>query len=54
MTFIERVKSFSREADPKVCTCKQERNGTGVFYNSVDIIYCVTCHGWQDMKAPIK
>ena len=54
MTFLDRVRLFSREADPKVCTCKHERLGTGVFYNSVQLIQCNTCGGWQDMRKPIK
>jgi len=53
MDFLERTRLFTKESNPKVCTCKHERLGTGVFYNSVGLIQCVMCNGWQDMRKPI-
>jgi hypothetical protein len=54
MDFLARVKAFSREEDPKLCSCDHKLQGTGVFYQSVQLIQCATCKGWQSVRKPIK
>lgn len=40
--------------EPSICTCDHELQGTGVFYQSVGLIYCPECKGYQLIKRPIK
>lgn len=46
--------SFSGENSPKVCEHDQKLQGTGVFYQSVGLIQCTDCKGWQLIRKPIK
>jgi hypothetical protein len=53
--FIKRVKAFSTEAQPVECQHKHELHGTGaVFYQSVGLLQCSYCRGWQLIRKPIK
>jgi hypothetical protein len=52
--FLHRVRTFSQEKDPALCTCEHKLQGTGgVFYQSVLLIQCNTCKGWQDVRKPV-
>lgn len=53
-TFLERVRLFSQEEDVKICTCQHKLQGTGVFYQSVGLIQCANCKGWQQVRKPIE
>lgn len=49
-----RIQSFST-LPARECRHQLHRNGGGgVFYNSVNLVYCMRCGGWQDMKKPVK
>ncbi len=50
---LNRAKVFSGEEDPQECTHKHSRRMTGVFYGSVQLIHCLQCKGWQNMKSAI-
>ena len=53
--FIERVKAFSQETNPKLCHCDHKLQGTGaVFYQSTKLIQCANCTGWQNVRKPIS
>lgn len=49
----ERIRQFSREDQPRLCTCDHQLQGTGVFYQSVGLIQCATCRHWQAIRKPI-
>ena len=51
---LERVRWFSGEPDPKQCQCNHKLQGTGVFYQSVGLIQCAACKGWQPIRKPIE
>ncbi len=53
MDLLERVRLFSGEKDPRECTCPHQLAGTGVFYQSVGLIQCAACKGWQLIRKPI-
>jgi hypothetical protein len=37
------------------CPCKHALQGTGgIFYQSVQLLYCLKCGGWQDLRKPIN
>jgi len=53
--FIEQVKVFSQETQPKLCRCDHKLQGTGaVFYQSTKLLQCSNCHGWQMIRKPIE
>jgi len=53
--FIEQVKTFSQETQPKLCRCDHKLQGTGaVFYQSTKLLQCSNCHGWQQVRKPIE
>ena len=53
--FIEQVKTFSQETDPKLCRCDHKLQGTGaVFYQSTKLLQCANCKGWQMVRKPIE
>lgn len=54
MDFLARARLFTGEENPKVCTCDHKLQGTGVFFQSVELIQCATCKGWQPVRKPIK
>lgn len=44
----EKVTSFTGEKSPKGCQCDHKLLGTGaVFYQSVGVLQCAVCDGWQ-------
>lgn len=55
MTDTQRkVAAFSGENAPKVCEHDHKLQGTGVFYQSVGLLQCAECKGWQLIRKPIK
>lgn len=50
---LQRAKSFSGEENPRYCSHSHQRRGTGVFYNSVELIHCLECLGWQSVRSVI-
>ena len=50
---LQRAKSFSGEENPIYCVHTHQRRGTGVFYNSVELIHCLECLGWQSIRRVI-
>lgn len=54
MDFLTRVRLFSGEENPKLCHCDHKLQGTGVFFQSVKLIQCATCKGWQKVRKPIE
>lgn len=49
------ARAFSGEEKPKTCRHKHRLQGTGaVFYQSVDLLQCARCKGWQEIRKPIK
>ena len=54
MDFLARARLFTGEENPKVYTCDHKLQGTGVFFQSVQIIQCAACKGWQPVRKPIK
>lgn len=52
MEINKKVLAFS-SLPPIECGCKHKLLGTGVFFQSVGLIYCLTCNGWQEIKNPI-
>lgn len=54
-TMRERVRVFSGEDKVKACRHKHKLQDTGaVFYQSVGLLECVRCGGWQEIKKGIK
>jgi hypothetical protein len=55
VTLQERARAFSGEAKPKTCRHKHRLQGTGaVFYQSVGLIQCTSCYGWQLIRKQIR
>lgn len=54
VAFLARVAAFSEEPHPQLCRCKHERIHTGIFYNSIEAIQCLTCQGWQPIRKVIR
>ena len=50
---LQRAKSFSGEENPRYCFHIHQRRGTGIFYNSVELIQCLECLGWQSIRRVI-
>ena len=50
---LQRAKSFSGEENPRYCSHIHQRRGTGIFYNSVELIQCLECLGWQSIRRVI-
>lgn len=50
---LQRAKTFSGEENPRYCSHVHQRRGTGVFYNSVELIHCLECLGWQSVRRVI-
>lgn len=53
MDLLERVRLFAGEKEAKECVCDHQLAGTGVFYQSVGLIQCADCKGWQLIRKPI-
>lgn len=54
LAFLNQAKSFSEEVNPRACECTHQRWYTGIFYNSVEMIQCLTCKGWQSIRRVIR
>ena len=50
---LQRAKYFSGEENPRYCSHTHQRRGTGIFYNSVELIQCLECLGWQSIRRVI-
>lgn len=49
------IKSFAGDERPKRCRHKHQLHGTGaVFFQSVGLLQCSRCGGWQKIKKPIE
>lgn len=48
------VRPFTGEDKVLPCTHEHQLQGTGVFYQSVGLIQCATCKGWQLIRKPIE
>lgn len=53
LAILERAKVFKGE-EPHLCTHTHQRTGTGVFYNSLGILQCLECKGWQSIRSVIR
>jgi hypothetical protein len=48
------AKRHALHDNPHKCTCKHDRIATGgIFYNSLGVLECINCHGWQLIKQKI-
>jgi hypothetical protein len=55
MTLQKAVKTFSGCANISECQCKHKLQATGaVFYQSVGLIQCANCWGWQFIKKRVR
>lgn len=56
MEFLERLRRFTGEENPKICQHDHKLFGTAVFYQSsgVGVLQCAECKGWQDIRKPIE
>ena len=49
------IKAFAGDERPKRCRHKHQLHGSGaVFYQSVGLLQCARCGGWQKIKKPIE
>lgn len=53
LQLLQQAQTFSEEANPTSCECVHQRRYTGVFYNSVELIHCLACKGWQSIRRVI-
>lgn len=54
MTLTEAARAFSDEAHPKSCRHKHQLQDSGaVFFQSVGLLYCSRCKGWQLIRKPV-
>lgn len=41
--------------EPSICCCEHKAQGTGaIFLDSVGVLYCNECRGWQVIKRKLK
>lgn len=53
-SWLDRVRVFSGEEKPRRCRHKHQLQNTGgVFYQSMQLIQCARCGGWQAVRKPI-
>ena len=53
--FMDQVRSFSGEVSPSLCVCDHKLQNTGaVFYQSMKVLQCSNCNGWQQVRKPIQ
>ncbi len=53
--WIEKIRVFSGEQHPKACGCDHKLQNTGaVFYQSLGLLQCAICGGWQVIRKPIE
>ena len=49
------ILAFAGDERPRRCRHKHQLQGTGaVFYQSVGLLQCSRCGGWQKIKKPIE
>lgn len=49
------VTTFTGDQIPIACDCSHKLQGTGgVFYQSVGLLQCTKCWGWQAIREPIN
>lgn len=54
MQLLEVAKAFSEEHSPAECKCDHKLQNTGaVFFQSVGLLHCSICNGWQLIRRPI-
>ena len=53
LEMLSRVSAFSGTLAVHACTHTHQRRGTGIFYNSVELIHCLQCLGWQSVRRVI-
>lgn len=54
-TLQKLVKEFAEEEHSKECSHKHKLQGTGaIFYQSVGLLQCSICEGWQFIRKPVK
>ena len=52
---VHRVRVFSGEQRPKTCRHKHRLQNTGgIFYQSVGLMQCAKCRGWQEIRKGVK
>ena len=55
MTLLEAAAAFSEEAHPNECHCDHKLQSTGaIFFQSVGLLHCSVCRGWQKIRKGIK
>lgn len=53
-SLLERVKQFSGEPNPRECKHDHQLQGSGaVFFQSVKLLRCELCGGWQSIRKPV-
>jgi len=41
--------------EPSICLCDHKLIGTGaIFLQSIGLIFCNNCKGWQSIRKPLK
>ena len=51
---IAAIRRHGLAKDPRLCLCKHKLQGTGaVFFQSVGVLECTTCGGFQSIRKPI-
>ena len=59
MTLTDRAKTFTDwqpgHPEPAECICDHKLQNTGaVFFQSIGILHCADCRGWQLIRRPIE
>lgn len=53
LQFLARVHKFTGEPNPAECIHTHQRYGTGVFFNSMQVLKCLDCGNWQEIRRVI-
>jgi hypothetical protein len=52
---IDQIRAHGLSESPELCGCKHQLQGTGaVFYQSIMVLYCINCGGFQTITRPIS
>lgn len=54
LEMLTRVHTFTGDPNPKECQHQHQRWLTGVFYNSQEVLQCLTCQNWQAIRRVIR
>lgn len=55
MKLLEAVQAFAEEVNPRICTCDHKLQGSGaVFFQSVGLLHCSVCRGWQLIRKGVR